>query len=281
MEKYLLFTTGDGSADPLNWDSGEASLYSVSDFKSIKPSSPRTLDLFFSSDKGTEIVTLNIDNGSHVRVMQAISSAIVNSSQSIVTIADVDNTRFVNKSIYGVSIKTGATLVKKVTGTDHSKIALTHSPASITLCSVHASNAAVGSLWLTDITGKDISDTGVDANESDNAATTSSVTLTVDGTTATNTLLLDEKVFKSNGTLFGTCTAVSSGTEIVFANGLETTLANNDDLYTGNRYFILEDFTFPLGSTLKLEADDISFSMYQYSMFIQLSAGSLDLIARY
>ena len=278
MEKYLLFTTGDGSADPLNWDSGEASLYSVSDFKSIKPSSPRTLDLFFSSDKGTEIVTLNIDNGSHVRVMQAISSAIVNSSQSIVTIADVDNTRFVNKSIYGVSIKTGATLV---TGTDHSKIALTHSPASITLCSVHASNAAVGSLWLTDITGKDISDTGVDANESDNAATTSSVTLTVDGTTATNTLLLDEKVFKSNGTLFGTCTAVSSGTEIVFANGLETTLANNDDLYTGNRYFILEDFTFPLGSTLKLEADDISFSMYQYSMFIQLSAGSLDLIARY
>ena len=135
-------------------------------------------------------------------------------------------------------------------------------------------------MWLTDITGKDISDTGVDANESDNAATTSSVTLTVDGTTATNTLLLDEKVFKSNGTLFGTCTAVSSGTEIVFANGLETTLANNDDLYTGNRYFILNNVKIPNGASLRLEGDEINFDTDNYVLITTSSLAGCNFIFR-
>ena len=49
-EKYLLFTTGGGSADPLNWDSSEAAIYSSKDFKGMKPSSGRSLDLFFVTD---------------------------------------------------------------------------------------------------------------------------------------------------------------------------------------------------------------------------------------
>ena len=36
MEKFLLFTTGGGGTDPINWDSGEAALYSVKDLKFIK-----------------------------------------------------------------------------------------------------------------------------------------------------------------------------------------------------------------------------------------------------
>ena len=36
MNKWLLFTTGGGSADPINWDGGEAALYSANDLKHIK-----------------------------------------------------------------------------------------------------------------------------------------------------------------------------------------------------------------------------------------------------
>ena len=32
MDKFLLFTTGGGSADPLNWTNDEAALYPVSQF---------------------------------------------------------------------------------------------------------------------------------------------------------------------------------------------------------------------------------------------------------
>ena len=41
MEKFLLFTTGGGTSDPLNWDSSEAALYSVKDLESIKPANAR------------------------------------------------------------------------------------------------------------------------------------------------------------------------------------------------------------------------------------------------
>ena len=55
-------------------------------------------------------------------------------------------------------------------------------------------------LQIVSTTGADITDTGVDANESDNAATTSSVTLTVDGSAATTDQFLNERVYKSDGT---------------------------------------------------------------------------------
>ena len=47
MKKWLLFTDGGGSSDPLNWDSSEAGLYSSEDLRTIEPSGPRTLDLIF------------------------------------------------------------------------------------------------------------------------------------------------------------------------------------------------------------------------------------------
>ena len=49
MEKFLLFTTGGGSADPLNWSNDEASLYSTSELKGMKPASSRSIDLFFET----------------------------------------------------------------------------------------------------------------------------------------------------------------------------------------------------------------------------------------
>ena len=99
MEKFLLFTTGNGSADPLNWTSDEAALYSVSELKGIKPSSSGSIDLFFETTYGKEVVTLGIKNSTHTSVMRSIATAL-NSNTAVVTIADVDSATFVNSDIH-------------------------------------------------------------------------------------------------------------------------------------------------------------------------------------
>jgi hypothetical protein len=105
MNKFLLFTTGGGSTDPMNWDSSEAALYSVKDLKSIKPTSSSTISLFFETQDGKEVVTLTVVNGSHSKVMKSIISAISFNDQALILVADVDGNKFINKNISGVSIK--------------------------------------------------------------------------------------------------------------------------------------------------------------------------------
>ena len=100
-EKFLLFTNGGGSADALNWSRDEAVLYPVSLFKGIRPASSNTLDLWF---EGGLKVTLDIKNRSHVRVMTLIGTTIATSTQPVIVIADVDNSRFITKEIYGCTI---------------------------------------------------------------------------------------------------------------------------------------------------------------------------------
>ena len=72
---------------------------------------------------------------------------------------------------------------------------------------------------------------GVLAAESEGTSG-SSVTLTVDTVNATEALFLNKKIYKSDTTLYGTCTAVNSTTEIVFGGGLVGAIAENDNLYT-------------------------------------------------
>ena len=279
MEKFLLFTTGGGSSDPLNWDSSEAALYSVKDLKSIKPISARELDLTFNTNNDIEIVTLKIKNGLHSRVISAIGTVIGTPGNSVIAIADVDGGRYINSNICGVTIRKSVSTVQSLSGTTHVKLNLERTPSSITLS---APAAAVLSMWLTDITGSDIQDTGVNLNYgSGYAVTTSSQAVVVDGTSATNDLLLNEKIWKSDGTLFGICTVVGSTTGLTFGGGLSSALANADDLYTGNRYKILERITIPTGATLKLDSNEINFPLHKYNMFAQLASGTIDIIARY
>lgn len=73
--------------------------------------------------------------------------------------------------------------------------------------------------------------TGVVSNESTNTATSSSVTLTVDGTAATTAALLDKFLYEDDGTKYGVCTAVNSETEIVLGNGIQNDLANDITLH--------------------------------------------------
>ena len=60
MDKFLLFTTGGATTDPLALDSSEVAMYNASSFKGMKPQGPTGLDLFFETDHTREVVTLEI-----------------------------------------------------------------------------------------------------------------------------------------------------------------------------------------------------------------------------
>lgn len=267
MEKFVLFTTGGGSSDPLNWGNDEAALYSISEFKGIKPASPRSIDLFFHTSHGKEIVTLGVKNMTHVKVMKSIVQAL-SSDQIVITVADVDNAIYCNPNIQSVLITSQENYWQTLTDDSRTLINVPRSNYSACLITNIDGSADIAlTLQIVSTTGIDITDTGVDANESDNAATTSSVTLTVDGSAATSDQFLNERVYKSDGTLYGVCTARNSATEIVFGGGLEQTLSNNADLYTGARYGIFRTITIPANTALKLEENEISFDNSKYNLY--------------
>ena len=266
MEKFLLFTSGGGSADPLNWDSSEAVVYSIKDFKGMKPADARSVDLFFETQNGKEVVTLGIKNGTHSKIMQAISNAIVSSNQSVIAIADVDGNRFINSNIYNVVIKTHETYAQKLTGNTNEEIILgRRNWGSCLVTNTHSSSVTLD-LFLTHQTGTDITSTTVLAAETEGAST-SSVTLTVDTVAATADVFLNERVYNSSNQFHGICTAVNSSTEIVFGGGLKNGIPNDGVLYTGTRYNLLKSLEIPTASTLKLEANEISYDKTIYKLY--------------
>ena len=144
MEKFLLFTTGGGSADILNWASDEAAMYAVKDLESIKPTSARTLDLFFNTAGGREVVILKIKNSTHSRVMEAIANAI-NGSQAVISVADVDSGRFINPDVYGVTIRAQETYIQSLADSSRTKINVTRSNySSCVIANTHSSAVTCG-----------------------------------------------------------------------------------------------------------------------------------------
>ena len=179
-------------------------------------------------------------------------------------------------------------LAQKVSGnaktviTDIDSLLTSKETVTLSLCNIHATDSVSVDLYIASQIGTDITDTGTDSNEADNAITTSSVTLTVDGAAATSDIFADEKVWKSDGTLFGTCTARNSNTEIVFGSGLSQVLANNDSLYTGVRYYILKGVVIPVNTTLVLDKNELRMDPRDYLMYIKLGAAdsAVDAITR-
>ena len=113
------------------------------------------------------------------------------------------------------------------------------------------------------------------------AVTTSSQAIVVDGTAATADVFLDEQVWKSNGTLFGTCTVFTDGTHIPFGGGLVRAMADDDDLYVGTRYHFLNNVEIPNGASLKLTADEFRFDDTNYKLYIKADVAGIDIITRY
>jgi len=269
MNKFLLFTTGGGSTDLMGLSNDEIAIYNSDDLKSIKPASKSTIEMVFESRTIKDIVTLTVLSSRHGDVISSITKAITTGLDSVVKIADVDNDYFINKHINGVSIESPGIYIQKITGNTKTKLNLTKGNFSSCLISNTDGSAAVScTLHLTSKLGSDITDTGTNANESDNAATTSSVTLTVDGTAATSDIFAGEQVWKSDGTLFGTCTARDSNTQIVFGGGIEETLADDADLYGGTTYVLMDAYSISANSYLKLVDNEISFDTAKYNLYV-------------
>ena len=268
MDKFLLFTTGGGSADPLNWTNDEAALYPVSQFKGMRPASSRTIDMFFETSFGKEVVTLGIKNMTHTSVMKSITQAI-NSNQSVVTVADVDNAVYCSPHIQTVIVASQETFLQKITGNAKTKLNIARSNYSSCLVANIDGTADVSmTLYLASQVGSDITDTTINAREAESVST-SSVTLDVDNTVPTNDLVLNERIYKSDGTFFGVATSWTDASPdtIVFSGGIENAIANDDDLYIGTRYILFDQIQIPAKSTLKLEQDEISFDNSKYDLY--------------
>ena len=109
-------------------------------------------------------------------------------------------------------------------------------------------------------------------------ASASSVTLTVDTVDANIVVFLNERVYitKTNGQVVfvGVCTEVTNVTTLVFAGGLEHVITDNDILRTGTKHELMSGVSIPNGSTLKLEADEISFDRSTHILYAKSSHAS-------
>jgi hypothetical protein len=178
---------------------------------------------------------------------------------------------------------------EKITGTAKVAVSVTYGNfRSIWITNSHVSHIGFVDLYLASQVGTDVTDTGANVNLSAGyTVTTSSQAIVVDGvaTTATPGLnddtFLDERVYKSDGTFIGTCTTVhSSGTPLTFSGGLEVALANDVDLYTGTRYYIVKSYSLPVGDSLKLNSNELDFDSETHKLYIKTTAGTLDVISR-
>ena len=81
-------------------------------------------------------------------------------------------------------------------------------------------------------------------------------------------VILNKKLWKSDSTLIGIPTAVSSATSITFGNGLSQKLVDNDDMYVSVYHYFLKNIKIPGGASLKLEDKDIYLPPDLYKLWI-------------
>ena len=278
--RLMYFSTGDGANA-----SGEAYAAPVNKLYSIQPVSATALDLIFDNGRKTmnfDSVRLTITSNKHKSVIASINKVTSSNGTGLITVCDADNSLFINSNITDCTVYLGksdtAFYTQNITGT--SKGTVTVTSGSFDSLLLTAITTATVNLYLTSQVGTDITSTTVVAAEEE-AASASSVTLTVKTYAATADAFLNEKVYKSDGTLFGTCTAVNEDVEIVFGGGISQTLANNDSLYVGTKYYIFKSLVLPTGQTLKLESNEISFDNRIYSLYVKLGGNTpIDIIKR-
>jgi hypothetical protein len=171
---------------------------------------------------------------------------------------------------------------QKITNDDKAQITFSYdTPKSLTFTNTHASNAVTIDLYVTSQDGGDVVSSTVLAAEQE-LSSSDSVTLTVDTVSATADVFKDERVYNSDGVFLGVCTSVTNTTTIVFADGLENAIENNDILYTGNRYLLLNNVVIPNGASLKLNSDEFSFNANFFNLYIisSNSDGDINIVSR-
>ena len=154
---------------------------------------------------------------------------------------------------------------------------------SIVFTNAHASDNATVNLWISGTASPDIVATGTLINLASGIAgyaTGHTSAMVVDGDSATAAEFLNERVYKSDGTFVGKCTAVGGTSSLTIGGGTETMLANNDNLYVGNRYYLLNNVVIPNGTSLKLDSDEINFDTNNYILLMTTDKVNIDIITR-
>ena len=173
--------------------------------------------------------------------------------------------------------------VQKISTTNKTIVTSTYGNYnSVVFTNTHATADVTIDLYVASQVGTDITNTTVIAAEVEGVSTASTI-LTVKTVNATDDALLNERVYKSTGVLFGVCTAVTDTTHIVFGGGLSNATAVDDALFTGTRYHILNNVKIPNGASLKLMSDEIKFNSDTHTLYINSdnAAGAIDIITRY
>ena len=180
---------------------------------------------------------------------------------------------------------------QKITSGDKTQVTYAYNGyKSMTFTNTHSAAVSI-TLYITSQIGtdnnKDITTTGVYAAETE-VASTGSVQLTIDNgsgsaSAGTSDMLLNERVYKSDGTLFGTCTTFDSNVLLTFSGGLVNTITDNDILHTGTRYTMLNAVEIPANTALQLHPEDFEFNTSDYNLYIDSSnaSGLIDIITRY
>ena len=174
-------------------------------------------------------------------------------------------------------------LTQSITSADTNTVITFNGCDSIVFTNIHASDAATVDLWISGTASTDIVATGTLINLASGIlgyATGHTSAMVVDGDNATAAEFLNERVYKSDGTFVGKCTAVGGTTSLTVGGGTETMLANNDNLYVGNRYYLLNNTVIPNGASLKLEGDEINFDTNNYVLLMTTNAINVDMITR-
>jgi len=173
---------------------------------------------------------------------------------------------------------------QSITSADTNTIITFDSCDSIVFTNANTSgSAATIDLWISGTASTDIVATGVLIDLATGIlgyATGHTSAMVVQGDNATAAELLNERLYKSDGTFIGKCTTVGGTTSITISGGTETMLADEDNLYVGNRYYLLNDVVIPSGASLKLEGDEINFDTNDYILLATTNAVNLDIITR-
>ena len=183
---------------------------------------------------------------------------------------------------------------QKITSGDKTQVTYAYnSYKSMTFTNTHSAAVSI-TLYVTSQSGSDIaiSESALRVAQAVSptgyAATTSSQAIVIDNgsggaSAGTSDMFLNERVYKSDGTLFGTCTTFNSNVLLTFSGGLVNTIANNDSLYTGTRYTMLNAVEIPANTALQLHPEDFKFDTNSYNMYIDSSnaSGLVDIITRY
>ena len=168
---------------------------------------------------------------------------------------------------------------KSITTADQNTV-IDYTSGEVIITNTHATDSLTVDAWASGTASTDIVATGVLidlATGIKGYATGHTGAMVVQGDNATAAELLNERLYKSDGTFIGKCTTVGSTTSITISGGTETMLADEDNLYVGNRYYILNNVVIPNCTSLKLSGFGVS-SEDNYSILMTCSAVGVDII---